>query len=548
MRKGKEEKLSSGARKSCPTFRKTWFGAEKTCLGEMSCFSGARARFAGPGAHYRRSGSCLLTMVACLFLMMMLCPLSLLTYAEEVLTDGAMTDSSGVSDAGIMTAAAPGSTVGISFSPTAGSTSLTPTTSTGQSAQVNVLATVNVANSGGYSVYIKSNTQNLVGKKSSANVIPGIQGSKTYNNLAINTWGYYAGEGTAVPEGATYKAISVTGNGDKVTENTDNKITADTKKIMLSFAAKIGDNIPADTYQNTVTMSVVSSPIQLALTDIVELQQMTSDICENTPIEPATGSSKQLKDIRDGKYYWVTKLKDNNCWMTQNLDLDLSTSKALTPDDSDVSNNWTPEYSTATTADDSTILESDTGQRSWSLGDYRITNPTIPSDCGSPKNSFSQCTSKFTSYATPVTANNDANARYIVGNHYQWNAATAGTGGSITSGQAAGSICPKGWRLPTTNDASLGTFSGLLGAYDIRTAEKATSSPVYFVRSGYVSQSWRNLLSYAGRDGAYWSSTPTFANGSYRTAYLYINSSYSAIASSTDLDRPYGMSVRCIAR
>ena len=54
------------------------------------------------------------------------------------------------------------------------------------------------------------------------------------------------------------------------------------------------------------------------------MQEMTSSICENSP-QLAT---KQLRDIRDGKYYWVTKLADGNCWMTQNLDLDLNYSLA----------------------------------------------------------------------------------------------------------------------------------------------------------------------------------------------------------------------------
>ena len=45
----------------------------------------------------------------------------------------------------------------------------------------------------------------------------------------------------------------------------------------------------------------------------------------------------QLQDSRDGKMYWVGKLPDNNCWMTQNLDLDLSTSKTLTPADTSTS-------------------------------------------------------------------------------------------------------------------------------------------------------------------------------------------------------------------
>ncbi len=48
----------------------------------------------------------------------------------------------------------------------------------------------------------------------------------------------------------------------------------------------------------------------------------------------------------------------------------------------------------------STILADNTYQRSWSLGNYRITNPTTSSDCGSKKNDLSQCPSQFTAYNT----------------------------------------------------------------------------------------------------------------------------------------------------
>ncbi|MBR3180013.1 hypothetical protein IKF57_00565, partial [Candidatus Saccharibacteria bacterium] len=78
------------------------------------------------------------------------------------------------------------------------------------------------------------------------------------------------------------------------------------------------------------------------LTKISTMQEMTFDICAAT----LEGTEKQLRDTRDNKTYWVAKLQDGKCWMTQNLDLDLSTSKALTPYDSDVTSNWTPTRGT----------------------------------------------------------------------------------------------------------------------------------------------------------------------------------------------------------
>ena len=149
------------------------------------------------------------------------------------------------------------------------------------------------------------------------------------------------------------------------------------------------------------------------------MQEMTSSICENSP-QLAT---KQLRDIRDGKYYWVTKLADGNCWMTQNLDLDLSTKVALTPNDSDVTTNWTPGFDTATEATaETTSTVSQTGTRSWSLGDYRITNPVAVNNCDNAVSDLSDITnyalcvgndnSRFTRYTTPTSANKEADTLY----------------------------------------------------------------------------------------------------------------------------------------
>ena len=55
------------------------------------------------------------------------------------------------------------------------------------------------------------------------------------------------------------------------------------------------------------------------LSDLANMQDMTTEICTNS----ALNESKQLTDTRDSKRYQVTKLKDGNCWMTQNLDYDI---------------------------------------------------------------------------------------------------------------------------------------------------------------------------------------------------------------------------------
>lgn len=440
------------------------------------------------------------------------------------------------------------SSINIAFSPSSGSASLMPFNTVGQSAQINVLATVNVKNSGGYSVYVKGSSQNLVGKRDSSNIVPGVTGTTTYSNLPVNTWGYYAKEGDAIPENATYKAITTSGNGDKITENTNTRISADTKTIALSFATKINDQKPADTYQNTITLSVVSDPVQLTINDITDMQDMTSDVCNNSKVL----ETKQLRDTRDNKYYWVTKLADNGCWMTQNLALDLSTSTPLTPATSDVASNWTPKFSTATSATNSTILKDNTGQRSWNLGSYYITKPNGTTTCGSKHNSLADCKSFFTALATPTSANGNANAHWLAGNYYQWNAATAGSGGEISKGQAESSICPKGWRLPEggENITTPGSFGSLLKAYSIKNGDaesmaKIVSAPIYLVRAGNVAQDANSLLFAAALGGDYWSSTP---DSEPDKAYTLSISYAVNVTLSSSWERHGGFSVRCVAR
>ena len=140
---------------------------------------------------------------------------------------------------------------------------------------------------------------------------------------------------------------------------------------------------------------------------------------------------------------------------------------------------------------------------------------------------------------------NTYNAHYLVGNLYQWNAATAGTGGTITSSNATDSICPKGWHLPTSNNSNKGSFYYLLNQYGLTSTTSAgsyniTQSPLYFVPYGVVnSGSLRN----AGGNGNYWSSTAY--SSTYTAYYLVFTSGY---VNPSNYDSRYiGFSVRCLA-
>ncbi len=131
------------------------------------------------------------------------------------------------------------------------------------------------------------------------------------------------------------------------------------------------------------------------LSDISIMQDMTSEICQNTTI----GYAKTLIDNRDNNSYTVTKFNDNNCWMTQNLRL--------------------------------------VGPRQLSSANSNVSSYTMPAN----SNSFSNRTEDEVAYYAGDP---------VVGAKYSWCAATAHTCWETYYGssQASGSICPKGWILP----------------------------------------------------------------------------------------------------
>ena len=213
------------------------------------------------------------------------------------------------------------------------------------------------------------------------------------------------------------------------------------------------------------------------------MQDMTSSICSSV----TDGQSDTLRDARgDGINYTVAKI-DSLCWMTANLALGKSTTMTLTPDDTNISSNYTlPARGTYGT--------SYSGQYVWG-------NDT-------------QCTSSSTTACA---------------GYYSYAATTAGTNPS--SGAAVSDICPKGWRLPT-----IAELTALSNTYT--TGATLTASPFLGVYAGYY---YNSSFRYGGSYGYYWSST---ADNSF--AYrLHFDSS------STDVDSAYkyiGYSIRCVAK
>ena len=409
---------------------------------------------------------------------------------------------------------------------------------------------VSTNNETGYSLYLstangKSTLASL--NPSVTNTIGAVSGTVEESDFGDNTWGYNLSEGT--PSGnLTYQAVP----GDSTVQQgfgSEGPTASDT--YTLTFGTKVNTSLPSGTYSNQVVVSVVANPAYVPnLTQISNMQDMTTEICNASTV----GQTNRLTDTRDGKLYWVAKLADNQCWMTQNLDLDLSTDIALTPDNSDVSANWTPAMSTQTTlssGDFTSGTDGYNGVRSFDSGMYVNNNPTAWTECnnywsgGSCSNwtevsSMTAMTEERTDGA--IIDGNTYDAHYLAGNYYQWNAATAGTGGSLNSyTDATGSICPKGWTLPSIRSSD---YSHLTSAYSISGnsagATAITQAPLYFIPAGYINS---GSLGLAGYYGYCWSSTAYSSSRAYNLGFY---SGY--VYPSEGSYRYYGQSVRCLAR
>ncbi len=277
-----------------------------------------------------------------------------------------------------------------------------------------------------------------------------------------------------------------------------------------------GGNVTLQKSSPTTTLYAVWKPVTNQLTTLSNMQDTNlATACTNTttPSKWDTVSGvpmAQLVDNRDNKKYWVAKLADGNCWMVQNLALDLQ-GKTLTTANSDVSANWSGASGVAS------------GLWTGSSSDYNVIK-WYHSDVGSGLSSY--------------------------GNYYSWGAATAGTGSSTSDyGNAASSICPRGWRLPlskSSNNSNSKSFHYLLNQYGMTssatnsiTGQKISSAPLYFVYGGYVLGS--SLVS-AGSQGRYWSSTAGDSSGAYFLAFD------TNVGPSNVSNRYHGYSVRCVAR
>ena len=270
------------------------------------------------------------------------------------------------------------------------------------------------------------------------------------------------------------------------------------------------------------------------------MQDMNSQIC-NMVANTGAITATQLVDTRDNKLYWVAKLEDGHCWMTQNLDLDLDPTKTLTSNDTDLTDHSLSGAYVDGYEYDGIVL-------SWKPAKATV------------KFSGNVATGLVLSSITLSSAkktDSTPSGHTATGNYYNWTAAIASNNSSSYSGDTynnvgnnpQNSICPKGWRLPTVSSvAGKDEFSKLNNLYNNGSTSSdanLTTAPLWFVQSGFITDN--NVLKDYDARGGYWSST--VYNASHAYLLNFNNSSVNPTGINYyDRYRNRGWSVRCVAR
>ena len=360
---------------------------------------------------------------------------------------------------------------------------ITPTTS-GVFESKPVNATVNTNSTGGYELYFSS-IDNETGMKNvdenvSSEITSDFSGMVTSEGMPANTWGYSLNN-------TDFSKIPAL-NSQATIKNIDHYPGTNERTTTINIGTKISSSLPSGKYSKDVIFSVLVHDTPASISSISNMQEMTTEACANT----AVGDSAVLTDIRNNKSYSVAKLRDGNCWMTQDLSIE---NKTLTSADTNL-----PDGETY-------VLPA--SESAW---------PYEQRD------------------GTPHVYIEDT-----YGGHYNYFAATAGW---TSGGDAPKDICPKGWRLPTGTGSKSGVseYDNLTDEYGRYTLNLVTEQP-HFNISGYVGTSYYNN----GSGAYYWSST---SSDIYQASsfVLYQTDTGGSAVGYTGYGTYYGASLRCIAK
>ena len=378
------------------------------------------------------------------------------------------------------------------------------------------------------------------------------------NDFPLNRWGY------SIDGGANFKPIRAKDEESEIVFLTTSSADYSQKDILIGTRSDMEKT--AGTYKNTILVTVVPNYVVMSFdeafmmagkrtygdTGLYSMQDMSQDVCGIV----STNEEAKVVDVRDNKTYWIAKLADGHCWMTQNLDFNLSTSVTLTNATTDLNSvtSWKPARNTVargslTSSNFPTSSAAYNAPYSYDEDEYYYYE--APAADGVLDSSDKAEIYSMLDDCVAVGHTREKCEHYHSGNIYNWSAAVAsnGTSGLKTNGAVArDSICPKGWRLPmlyTARNESTGVMEtsesiDLFNAYGMshENSKGLSMEPFYFVRAGAIYNLNGNIRQEVGVGTRYWTSTVF----DWAVVYFYGNSP------SNIVERNVGQSIRCIAR
>ncbi len=382
-------------------------------------------------------------------------------------------------------------------------------------------------------------------------------------NVIPNTWTEVLRKNSGTVDSSVGSHITITYDTYINATQPAGTYTGRVKYVMFHPSSSIKPTTLAEAYKNAGKSKVeVTDPTTgETIGNYYRMQDMTSAICDAVNVY-GEASQTELVDIRDGKLYWTTKLhtdkyNDNvgQCWMTQNLDLDLISDVeadnyvALTSENTDLSTNPSTYASTGIYVTGYTY-DTDTQVATW----IPSRNTTTTTQKWSNSNNEPYSYDAGLVYPDSNVSKDKAGTHGLAGNYYNWTATVASNNSTkLSTGKATNSVCPKGWRLPNTRAEEGGyEYSKLFYAYDIAKDpynttgyatggfNKTISAPLYFVRAGRLNNG----------DGSGWYESSVANLSSNALFFRFSNSSIEFAHSSPDGGgyRGYGFSIRCLAR
>ena len=372
--------------------------------------------------------------------------------------------------------------------------------------------------------------------------------SATYPITLTNGYGSYKG----VPD--TYTKVA------ERTSGTDVGTSATGSELTTTYAAFISSAQVADTYVGKVKYTLVhpydaptpvppvASSCPTPVPNLTYMQDLNSSNKASVLASMTEDAQYFLKDKRDETPYCVAKLKDGNIWMTENLDLAGGT--ALSAEDTDVTSAYISNFSTSNnlTKSGNTIVLPPSAIQAEN-------NTSLTDDTQFSIDNYSYV---FNSHSKDTR--NEGGGYVPAYSYYSWDAATLGSGRSISTENtdAPYSICPKGWRLPTSgadhdDGWKRGDFYKLATAYGIDLENDHYASweydyvniigpgtpPNILLASNYS----YGFFEYEGEFGTYWSSTSSSSTD--HAMYMSLDSNIDVAEGY--FNRFYGQSIRCLA-